>query len=248
MIHIFEAIVFVGYSFLAAIVTAGGSMLVTNVLSLADINLIKAAGLTSSYFLVNSIIGCYVFRKDIVWREVKNILPVTILGAFVGSIFLVNINPTILLSLMFIFSVNFIYKKIKIIDTKKIVKDSFWKEQFIGLFAGSVTGAALPGGGFLNSYFASKGFTLHQMFGTLNFIIPFVFTVKVSVMLNAGLLIPSDFIGIAIAFPFLIISNILVRRGLIKLSKSATDKITIFAMALFSLYALVIIIKSLSTM
>jgi len=245
MIHIFEAIVFVSYSFLAAIITAGGSMLVTNVLSLADIDLIKAAGLTSSYFLVNSIIGCYVFRRDIVWREVKNILPVTILGAFVGSIFLVNINPTILLSLMLVFSIRFIYKKIKIIDTKEIVKDSFWKEQFIGLFAGSVTGAALPGGGFLSSYFASKGFTLSQMFGTLNFIIPFVFTVKVSVMLNAGLLVPSDFTGVAIAFPFLIVSNTLVRKGLIKLSKTTTDKITIFAMVIFSLYALVTIILNL---
>lgn len=245
MIHIFEAVVFIAYSFLAAIITAGGSMLVTNVLSLGGIDLIKATGLTSSYFIVNAIIGCYVFRKDIVWSEVKNILPVTILGAIIGSILLVNMNPMILLSLMLFFSVRFIYKKIKIIDAKKIVEDSFWKEQFIGLFAGSVAGAALPGGGFLSSYFASKGFTLSQMFATVNFIVSLVFTVKVAVMINVGLLAPSDFIGIAIASPFLIISNTLVRRGLIKLSKSTSDKITIFAMVIFSLYALGTIVLSL---
>jgi uncharacterized protein len=241
MIHFFEAGVFIAYSFLAAIITAGGGILVTNVLSLADINLIKAAGLTSSFFLVNAIIGVYIFRNDIVWREVKNLIPVLILGSFIGSIFLVNINPIILLSLMLVFSLYYIYKKIKTIEIKGIQQDSFWREQLIGLFAGSVTGAALPGGGFLNSYFASKGFTLSQMFGTLNFVIIFVWTVKVSVMMNAGILVPSDFIGIAIAFPFLVVTNTLVRKGLIKLSKSTSDKITVLAMSIFSLYALVVI-------
>ena len=244
MIHFFEAGVFIVYSFLAAVITAGGSMLVTNALGLANINLIKAAGLTSSYFFVNAIIVCYVFRKDIVWREVKNILPISVLGSFVGAVFLVNINPVILLSLMFIFSIYYIYKKIKIIDTKVIKKDSFLKEQFVGLFAGSVTGAALPGGGFLNSYFASKGFTLSQMFGTLNFILLFVFFVKVSVMFEAGLLVPSDLIGVGIAVPFLVFSNILVRRGLIGLSKDATNKITLLAMSIFSIYALVSIVTA----
>lgn len=241
MIHFFEAGVFISYSFLAAIITAGGGTLVSNVLSLGGIDLIKATGLTSSFFLVNSIIGVYVFRKDIVWREAKNLLPATILGGFIGAVFLVHINATILLILMLIFSVNNIYKKIKIIDSKSIRTDSFWNEQFIGLFAGSLSGTALPGGGFLNSYFASKGLTLSQMFGTLNFIMPFVWIVKVSVLLDAGVLNTSDFIGITIAFPFLIVSNALVRKGLIKLSKRVTDIITIAAMSLFSLYALVII-------
>ncbi|MHB8652015.1 MAG: TSUP family transporter [Minisyncoccota bacterium] len=244
MIHIFEAVIFIIYSFLAPIITAGGSIIVTNILSLANINLIKATGLTSSYFLVNAVLVVYIFRKDIVWREVKNLLPITILGSFLGALFLVNIKPTILLSLMFVFSVYFIYKKIHIIETKTLTRDSFLKEQWVGLFAGSITGAALPGGGFLNSYFASKGFTLSQMFGTLSFIIQFVFAVKIAVMLHAGILKPSDFWGIAIAFPFLIVSNILLRKGLLKLSKSATNKITIFAMSFFSVYALVVILTS----
>ena len=245
MIHIFEACVFVGYSFLAPIITAGGSMLVTNFLNIfGGIYLIKATGLTSASFMINAIISLYIFKKDIVWRDVKNILPMAIIGSFIGSLFLVNINPTILLSLMFVFSLYYIYKKIKIMDKVVIQKDSLLKEMAVGLFAGSVTGAALPGGGFLNAYFASKGFTLQQMYATLNFTLIFVWIVKVSVMLNSGILIPSDLIGAVIAAPFLIGSNYLVRRGLIKLSKSATDKITILAMSIFSIYALVIIVKS----
>lgn len=245
MIHIFEAIVFVTYSFLAAIITAGGGMIVTNVLSLADIDLIKATGLTSSYFLVNSLIVVYIFRKDIVWSEVRSLVPTAIPGAFIGALFLVNINPTILLTLMFGFSLNFIYKKIKIIDKKTVVDDSKYRKYFVGLFTGAISASALPGGGFLNSYLASKGYSLHQMFGTLSFTLILVWTVKVSVMLNSGILAFSDFTGVAIAFPFLIVSNILVRKGLIKLSKSTTDKITIFAMIIFSLYALVTIALSL---
>ncbi|HEX8994019.1 MAG TPA: TSUP family transporter [Candidatus Paceibacterota bacterium] len=244
MIHFYEALVFIVYSFLAAIITAGGSLIVSNTLSLGGINLIRATGMTSSFFLLNAAIACYVFRKDIVWSEVKNILPINVLGAFVGAVFLTNISSTLLLALMFVFSIYFIYKKFVISGHTGIRKRPFWQEQLVGLFSGSVMGAALPGGGFLNSYFASKGFTLQQMFGTLNFIIIFIFFVKVSVMLNAHILTPSDFIGVAIAAPFLILTNYLMRRGLISLSKPVSDKLTILAMSIFSVYALVVIIRS----
>lgn len=82
------------------------------------------------------------------------------------------------------------------------------------------------------------------MFGTMAFILPFVFGIKISVMFKSGLLTPSDFLGIAIATPFLIGSNILVRKGLMRLSKKTTDKITILAMMFFSFYALAAIIRS----
>lgn len=246
MESLFEAVVYVTYSFLAPIITAGGGMLVSNVvhIGLPGVDLVKATGLTSSYFLLNSIIVISIFRKDIVWREIANILPAAIIGAFIGSTILVNVGSMYLLVFMFGFSVYFIYKKVKIVGTTTVRKDSVWKEKFIGFLGGAITGSALPGGGFLNSYFGSKGFTLQQMFGTLNMTLIFVWLVKVSVMLNAKVLVPEDFAGPLIAFPFLIGSNYIVRKGLIKLSKKATDWITIFAMALFSVYAFVVIIKS----
>ncbi len=244
MNHIYEALIFIAYSFLAPVVTAGGSMLTTNALNIfTDINIIKATGLTSSFFFVNAIISLYVFRKDVVWRDAKNLLIPCVVGAFIGSLFLVNMKPIILLVLMFVFSVYYVYKKIKIIDKTTVVKDSFWKEQFIGIFAGSVTGAALPGGGFLNSYFASKGFTLSQMFGTISFLLPVIFLVKISVMLEAKIIQPSDLVGVLYAIPFLFVSNIIIRRGMLKLSKSLTDKITILAMVILSIYLLISIIK-----
>lgn len=244
MNHIYEAIIFVGYSFLAPIVTAGGSMITTNALNIfTNTNLIKATGLTSAFFLVNTIISLYVFRKEVVWRDAKNLLIPCILGSFIGSLFLVNMKPIILLFFMFIFSVYYVYKKVKTVDDTTIAKDSFWKEQFVGLFAGAVAGAALPGGGFLNSYFASKGFTLPQMFGTISFLIPIVLLVKISVMIESKIIKPEDLIGVMYAVPFLIVSNILIRKGLIRLSKTTTNRFTILAMSVLSIYLLLSIIK-----
>jgi uncharacterized membrane protein YfcA len=244
MQHIYEALIFIVYSFLAPIVTAGGSMITTNALNIfTGIDIIKATGLTSTFFLINATISLYVFRKEIVWRDARNLLIPCIIGSFIGALFLVNMDAVVLLLLMFIFSVQFIYKKIKNRNNTEIVKDSFWKEQGVGFFAGAVTGAALPGGGFLNSYFASKGFTLSQMFGTLSFILPVIFLVKVSVMVESNIISPRDLIGVLYATPFLIISNILIRKGMIKLSKKMTDNITIIAMGVLSVYLLVSIIK-----
>ena len=245
MAHLYEAGVCIAYSFLAAIITAGGSTIVSNVLSLGGINLIRATGITSSFFLINACIIFYVFRRDVVWGEVKNILLVNIIGAFIGATVLTHISVTLLLSLMLVFSVYFIYKKVKGTGHSERRHSSFWSEQFIGLFSGSVTGAALPGGGFLNSYFASKGYTLQQMFATTNFIMIFIFFVKVSVMLSTHVIVSSDFIGVGIAAPFLILSNYLVRKGLLKLSKRVSDILTILAMSIFSLYALCKIVPTL---
>lgn len=244
MNHIYEAIIFIVYSFLAPIVTAGGSMITTNALNIfTDIDIIKATGLTSAFFLVNSVISLYVFRKEVVWRDAKNLLIPCVLGAFIGALFLVNISPIVLLFLMLIFSVYYVYKKIITIDHTAITEDSFWKEQIVGLFAGAVTGVALPGGGFLNSYFASKGFSLSQMFGTISFIMPVVLLVKISVMLESKIIKPEDLIGVLYALPFLTASNILIRRGMIKFSKTLTDRLTILAMSMLSLYLSVSIIK-----
>lgn len=244
MNHIYEALIFIVYSFLAPIVTAGGSMITTNALNIfTGIDIIKATGLTSTFFLINTTISLYIFRKEIVWRDARNLLAPCIIGSLVGALFLVNIEPIVLLLLMFIFSTQFIYKKIKNINNVKIVKDSFWKEQGVGFFAGAVTGAALPGGGFLNSYFASKGFTLSQMFGTISFILPIVFLVKVSVMVESNIISLGDLVRVLYAGPFLIVSNILIRKGMLKLSKKMTDNITIVAMSVLSIYLLVSIIK-----
>lgn len=237
MSHIYEAIIFITYSFVAPVVTAGGSMLTTNALTLfTHANIIKATGITSSFFFVNTLISLYVFRKDVVWKDAKNLLLPSVVGAFIGSLFLVNIRPKMLIAFMFAFSLYFIYKKLE--KKKHLTELSSWKEKGIAFFSSAVIGCALPGGGFLNAYFASKGYTLSQMFGTISFLMPVVFLIKLSVMVESRIISPSDMVGILYAFPFLLLSNIAMRKGMLKLSKQTTDRITIFAMGILSCYLL----------
>ncbi len=238
MQHVYEALVFIAYAFLAPVITAGGSTITTNALHLVtDIDLIKATGLTSAFFLLNCLISLYVFRSDVVWKDARRLLIPCIVGGFIGALFLVRVSPLILLSLMFVFSLYFMYKKL-ISHTAKVVPDSWVREVSIGTFSGAVIGAALPGGGFLNAYFASRGFTLTQMFGTISFIMPIVFLVKLLVMIQSKIVSFGDLWGVLYAFPFLIIANILIRKGMLKLSKGLTDKITILAMCILSGYLL----------
>ena len=244
LISIFQAAVYVAYSFLAPIITAGGSLLVANVLSFVGIDLIRAAGLTSIFFLFNSIIVIAVFSKDIVWSEVGRFLPVSLIGSITGALFLVRISPKVLLFCMFCFSLYFIYQKLSGSAKSNAVEkpDSFLREQTVALLSGMVQGAALPGGGFRNAYFLSRGFSISQMHGTTNAIGILLYVAKISTLFGASILASGDFIGVLIAFPFLILSNILLRRGLIKLPKKAADRITLAAMTLFSIYAAIVIV------
>jgi uncharacterized membrane protein YfcA len=238
-----EALIYVIYSFLAPIITAGGGLLVANVLTFLDISLIKAAALVSVFFFFNGLIVIFAFRKDILWGEVKRFLPLSIVGTIIGAIFLVNVNPIFLLFLMFCFSLYFIYQKVVQKNNSGKVKESTFKEQSISLFSGFLQGTALPGGGFRNAYFLAKGMSLSEMHGTTNFIMVILYIAKIVILLITGVLVMKDFIGILIALPFLIIANILLRRGLIKLPKEAANKITLIAMAVFSIYAAVVILK-----
>lgn len=234
--HIFIASVFVVYSFFSPIITVGWTMITTNILHIGWIDLVKAAWLTSCAFMFNGLIWLTVYSKDIVWRDVRYIFPVSLLWWLIGSIFLVNISPVTLLWLMLITSVYYIYKRLSSTTSNHINQDSFWREQCIGLFAGCVTWTGLPGWWFLNTYFASKGFTLSQMYGTLSFIQSFVFLIKVSILFWSGVLISSDLHWIFLATPFLIITSILVRRWLVMFSKATTDKITLATMIVFAVY------------
>ena len=81
------------------------------------------------------------------------------------------------------------------------------------------------------------------MFGTISFLLPIVFLIKISVMLEAKIIKPDDLIGVVYALPFLMVSNILIRKGMIKLSKTVTDRLTVLAMSILSIYLLVSIIS-----
>lgn len=240
--EIYQTLVYVVYSFLAPIVTSGGGFLVSNALTFTGVSLIVAAGMTSSYFLVNGLIVVGVFRKDILWDEVKNILPLAALGSFFGALFLSQISSTFLLACMLYFSLRFLYDGLfKKKSEKKENKLSIWS---MALLSGFLAGTALPGGGLRNSYLLSKGYSLSQMHGTTNLIGIVCWAIKIAILVQSTVLVYGNFKPVVIAIPFLLVSNYLLRKGLLGLPKSVSTKISIFAMALFSVYAVVTLLNT----
>jgi hypothetical protein len=241
--EILRVLIYVIYSFLAPIVTSGGGFLVSNALTFTGVSLIVATGMTSSYFLINGLIVVGIFWKEIAWKEVRQILPLAALGAVFGALFLTQLNPAILLSFMLYFALDFLYKGTIKKDTgTKESKLSTWS---MSLLSGFLAGTALPGGGLRNSYLLSKGYTLSQVHGTTSFIGVIVWAIKIAVLLETSILVYGNFKAIFIAIPFLFIANILIRKGLLNLPKNVSKKISISAMALFSLYAISVLVYTL---
>lgn len=241
--ELYQALIYITYSFLAPVITSGGGFLVSNVLTFTGVGLVVAAGMTSSYFLVNGLVVVGTFWKEIIWKEVGQILPLAALGSIFGAIFLTHLNPSLLLACMLYFALSFLYKGIVRKETKKEEsKLSVWS---MSLLSGFLAGTALPGGGLRNSYLLSKGYTLQQMHGTTNLIGVVCWALKIIILFETSVLAYENFKAVLFTIPFLIISNILLRRGLLKLPKSVSAKVSIVAMALFSAYAIVALVHTL---
>lgn len=239
----YQALTYVVYSFLAPIITSGGGFLVSNVLTWTGVGLIVATGMTSSYFLVNGIIVVGTFWKDILWSEVKLILPLAAIGSLLGALFLSRLNPAILLAFMLYFSLKFLLDRlVRKNPAKEETGLSVW---IMALLSGFLAGTALPGGGLRNSYLLSRGYSLPQMHGTTNFIGVIVWAIKITTLFEMSILTFRDFNAVWIAVPFLFISNFLLRKGLLKLPKKASNMISVFAMGLFSVYAIIVLVISL---
>lgn len=241
--EIYQALIYIIYSFLAPVITSGGGFLISNILTFTGVGLVVATGMTSSYFLVNGLVVVITFWKDIIWKEVGQILPLAALGSIFGAIFLTHINPAILLACMLYFALSFLYKGVVKKESKKEEsKLSVWS---MSLLSGFLAGTALPGGGLRNSYLLSKGHTLQQVHGTTNFIGVVCWALKIIILFETSVLVYENFKAVLFAIPFLIISNILLRKGLLKLPKSISAKVSIVAMIIFSVYAIVALVQTL---
>lgn len=239
--EIYQALIYIIFSLLSPIITSGGGLLVSNALTFTGVSLIVAAGMTSTYFLVNGLIVVGTFWKDIVWYEVRKILPLASLGSILGALFLTQISPVILLTFMLYFALSFLYEGV--FNQKKIKKETKLSVWFMSLLSGFLAGTILPGGGLRNSYLLARGHTIPEVHGTTNFIGVICWSLKIVLLFEASVLSGENFKAILIAVPFLFISNFLLRKKLLQLPKALSLKISIFAMALFSAYAATALFK-----
>ena len=105
-------------SFLDILIPFSGSATITPILALLT-DPHTAIGLASFFFAISGIVRVFIFRKHIVWSEIKQLLPLSVLFAVIGASTLIVFNETVLLSLILIAVSYFFYKKIRIVINKK---------------------------------------------------------------------------------------------------------------------------------
>lgn len=236
---IYELFIYVVYSLLAPIVTAGGGSIVSNALTVTGVSLTVAAGMTSFYFLMNALIVIPIFWKNIVWHEVRLLIVPAIIGAVLGAFFLVNISEIVLLGFMFLFSIKFIYEFFQKSKKNNQSKLEVWS---VGLISGFLTGTALPGGGFRNNYLLASGYSLAEVHGTQSVIGIVCWVTKLMILFNVSILSFTNVKGVFLALPVLIFTNYILQKKLKSLGKSISKKISLLAMMIFSVYAFVSIV------
>lgn len=217
-------------SVLNIIVPISGSATVTPLLAiLTDPH--RAIGLASFYFLLSAIIRIYLFRKNIQWHEIKVLLPVSLVAAFIGSLSLAAINSTLLLIIILAFTIYFFLKRIKVFSLVNNWKiKPHYATGLVGLFSGFLQGAGLAGSDLRNSYLFGKDLNLAQVHVTTALVGALNFLLATLVRLYTDQLIIPDLIPLLYIFPFILAGTLLGRMVLYRLSEKITNTIVIVVM------------------
>ncbi|MDO8572246.1 MAG: sulfite exporter TauE/SafE family protein [bacterium] len=216
-------------SFINILVPISGSAVVTPFLTILT-NPHTAIGLASFYFLLSGVIRVPLFRKDIQWDEVRALLPISLLAAFVGSLSLVVINSTLLLVIVLAFAIYFFLKLIKLIPSFHSRSAGQYITGFIGLFSGFLQGAGLAGSDVRNSYLYGKNLNIAQVHGTSSLIGTSNFLLATIVRLFTNQLNVPDLIPLLYIFPFIALGTFMGRKVLYKLDKKTINIIVAIVM------------------
>ncbi len=164
--HIGVYFIFLFYSFINIIIPISGSATVTPWLAvITDAH--TAIGLATFYFLLTCVVRIYLFREHIRWSYVKELWPLSIIGASLAAFSLVTIQSNILLIIVFCFVSYFFVDALKtLFGKKKRVKKNVVSSSVVGLFSGFLQGAGLAGSDLRNNYLYAKRLSLVEVHGT----------------------------------------------------------------------------------
>ena len=152
-------------SFFFVLVPVSGGIILNPLLSLI-IEPHVAISLTVFFFTINSSIKATIFRRDIVWKYVFLMLPLSAATAVLGT-FVIGVFPEVMLYVMMLLMTLFF-------ALKKVTPSLFQKNQsghkqragfvLTSTMSGFMQGTGLGGGGSLRKvYFLSENLTLQQM-------------------------------------------------------------------------------------
>jgi uncharacterized protein len=226
-------------TFLNIIVPAFGSTTVTPIMA-GFVGAKDAIAVATVFYCIVNIPRVYFFRKYTDWKLVRHLLPASIVGALIGSIFLVGIDTFLISILLLLFLMYFIYKKLVSMygnqpqAERKITRHG---ATFIGLLSGTLQGTGVSGGDLRNSYLYSKGLTAQHIHGTTAWIGMINFASASGVRVVSGDLTFAMAWPVLATFPFIVLATYIGRHYSLKIPKRAQDYIvlTVMLIALISL-------------
>ncbi len=226
-------------TFLNIIVPAFGSTTITPIMA-GFVGAKDAIAVATVFYCIVNIPRVYLFRKYTDWHLVKQLLPASLIGALIGSIFLVGINTLLVSVIILAFLLYFIYQKLSVMyghKPKEEKKPTKHGATFIGLLSGTLQGTGVSGADLRNSYLYSKGLTIQHIHGTTAWIGMLNFAFASGVRVVSGDLTFAMAWPVLATFPFIVLATYLGRHYSLKIPKRTQDYIvlTVMLLALASL-------------
>jgi uncharacterized membrane protein YfcA len=224
------------------IVPAFGSTTVTPIMA-GFVGAKDAIAVATVFYCISNIPRVYLFRKYTDWNLVKRLWPASIIGALLGSIFLVGISAFLVTIILLSFLAFFIYKKAVSMFANKPKNEKQPTKQgatFIGLLSGALQGTGLSGADLRNGYLYSKGLTIQHIHGTTAWIGMTNFAFASGVRVVSGDLTLAMAWPVLALFPVIVLATIAGRHLALKIPKRVQDYIILAIM----LVALVVLASS----
>lgn len=229
-LFIYIALVF--STFANVIIPLPGSATVTPFLAvLTDPH--RAIALASFYFLLSGAVRIFVFRKDIQFKYIKCLLPISLLGAVIGAFSLIEIPAAVLLWVILLFSLYFLGKKLKQAfqnRPKAPVSAGRLTTPTVGLLSGFLQGTGLAGSDLRNNLLYAEGLSLQQVHGTTSLIGWSNFFIASIVRVFTHQVTIPDLFPLLYLFPFIVLATWLGKKALLKINKKNSDRLILFIM------------------
>ncbi|MCB9810882.1 MAG: sulfite exporter TauE/SafE family protein [Candidatus Nomurabacteria bacterium] len=231
--------ILLGFSSFFFVVVPMSAAVVLNPLLSLIVEPHTAIGLVAFFFMVNSLVKTIVFRKDVLPKYIKKMLPISIVMAMIGTYVVSLVSSMMLLVLIFIMSAYFLLKKIyemyNVQERRKNIHEPTLV--IVSIISGFMQGTGLGAGGALRKvYLLSENISLQQMHGTTSLISFVVLSLAFLVRLETEQLTLDQVIPIVYIVPIITVATLFGKKVLGRLSKKTADVIGIIAMLLITVF------------
>lgn len=214
------------FTFINILAPVSGSATVTPILT-GLVGAKDAIAIATVFFLLTCIPRVYLFRKYIRWHIVRQLWPISIIGALCGGFLFTGVPEQIIAGIILCFLAWFLYKKAAALFGRKKQEKKPTKHgiMFIGFLSGALQGTGLAGSDLRNGYLLSKGLSIAEIHGTTALIGGSNFLFASAVRAQSGDLTLQMALPILALFPVIVLATWIGRHVTLKLSKAWQDRI-----------------------